>query len=632
MVRATVSAGAHTLPSFYACYLLRSYAGRKQSGVATTSVYVGSTPNPPRRLKQHNGVLALGGAKRTRRGRPWRMDVLVHGFPSRLSALMFEWAWQHPHLSRTLRHIPPHPQAGSPLFPPVRGRKNRSAAPFSSALFRILVLRALLQSEPFSAWTLKLTFLAEWAAFAWKRLDVQAAWTTATETVNKTTTAGPSQIRTSSRSRVLPPAALTPAPTCSFKGVDGSAVPLLQLFQNDDLGELQRPDLKKIPKTEAQKEEKTLRNRSRQKGSLLAQGSISSTPSARWGERFTDLGADQAHLASTTLNVSWEELEREFPLESTSQDLPITAAAKGKRRVKENAEFDDADVSDAQWMHLQQTLEAHSQASSSSKVSWDAFISEITQRARASTASLLDVDENDNVDEDEDEDDIIHEVVPDLPQPPSQIRMKCDKCQKDVDLLDHLSYVLCPSTHSQQPKVSCTQVFHIQCLASTFLAQEETYRGQSVESQTASYLDHTGTASSSERKLYVLPTFGRCPSQKCQSSAQSSSYKEADGMTTWSSVVRGMYRLRERAEKEGRKMATLEDRRAEKERKKKELEKEKEKRLASPDGGEGQDRAPKTAQRGRKKAIGTATASSSARGRKKKAPKVDEEDDDPFSE
>lgn len=72
------------LPAFYACYLLRSC-------VRHASLYIGSTPDPARRLAQHNGV-AKGGAKRTARGnlRPWEMVCLVEGFTSRVGALQFE--------------------------------------------------------------------------------------------------------------------------------------------------------------------------------------------------------------------------------------------------------------------------------------------------------------------------------------------------------------------------------------------------------------------------------------------------------------------------------------------------------------------------------------------------------------
>ncbi|THH21381.1 hypothetical protein EW146_g138 [Bondarzewia mesenterica] len=133
----------HRFPAFYACYLLKSVC-------VPTAIYIGSTPNPSRRIRQHNGEIAQG-AHKTVRNRPWVMQMIVYGFPSRLTALQFEWAWQHHHKSRQLRD-----EEGKPLFS--RSRKMPHLTK---------VVRTMLSCQPYNTWPLHVKLFTNDAIEAW---------------------------------------------------------------------------------------------------------------------------------------------------------------------------------------------------------------------------------------------------------------------------------------------------------------------------------------------------------------------------------------------------------------------------------------------------------------------------------
>ncbi|KAF2090699.1 hypothetical protein K490DRAFT_71059 [Saccharata proteae CBS 121410] len=151
------------IPAFYCCYLLRSTVRR-------TCIYVGSTPNPVRRLRQHNGH-SKGGAVRTSRDslRPWEMAVLVTGFPSKIAALQFEWAWQNTHLTR---HIPTEDRITQSRMQvrvsPRSGKaRKRPARPRASLTDKVANLHLLLRVKSFTRWPLHVRFFAD---------DVHTVW------------------------------------------------------------------------------------------------------------------------------------------------------------------------------------------------------------------------------------------------------------------------------------------------------------------------------------------------------------------------------------------------------------------------------------------------------------------------
>ncbi|KAG0646428.1 Structure-specific endonuclease subunit slx1 [Hyphodiscus hymeniophilus] len=152
------------IPAFYCCYLLRST-------VRHARVYVGSTPNPVRRLDQHNGI-TKGGAARTNRDtlRPWEMTCIVTGFPSHIAALQFEWAWQNPHITL---HIPPESRIQHATQKKRSGHLKRPQHTVSSLLSN---LHLLLRVPSFSRWPLDVRFFNE---------DVHKAWLKWTKAVSE---------------------------------------------------------------------------------------------------------------------------------------------------------------------------------------------------------------------------------------------------------------------------------------------------------------------------------------------------------------------------------------------------------------------------------------------------------------
>ncbi|KAL2889235.1 Structure-specific endonuclease subunit SLX1 [Ceratocystis lukuohia] len=153
------------IPPNYCVYVLRSSIKPN-----TAQPYVGSTPNPERRLSQHNG-LTKGGASRTARKelRPWEMVFIVSGFPSMIGALKFEWALANPHISS---HIPKDERISVSKARKRNGMPKRPRDKIPSVLANV---HLLLRSPSFSRWPLTVNVFEPEVYTIWQKCCSEVA-------------------------------------------------------------------------------------------------------------------------------------------------------------------------------------------------------------------------------------------------------------------------------------------------------------------------------------------------------------------------------------------------------------------------------------------------------------------------
>ena len=121
----------------YFCYILCSLHEKYLN-----STYIGFTDDPFHRIRQHNGEIK-GGAKYTKRRRPWKLILVISNFPNKIAALKFEWAWQNPFSSNFIKE-----DIENKISIPKMNKKKLSNY-YNSIKFKIEVLNVLINSKVF---------------------------------------------------------------------------------------------------------------------------------------------------------------------------------------------------------------------------------------------------------------------------------------------------------------------------------------------------------------------------------------------------------------------------------------------------------------------------------------------------